>query len=112
MKFISVGKPKLGSTRWGLKRNGLMNTTEILTFTAEAIVTQMKLQCQSLLGSSAIAEKRLARIDTSRIKLPDSTIVIQAKEPSPEITSNLSLLTLCTSKPNSPLVRVPPCFGL
>ena len=112
MNFKSVGKPKIGSTRWGLERNGLMNTTETLTFTAEAIVTQMKLQCQSLLGSSAIAEKRLTRIDTSRIKLPDSTIVIQAKEPIPEITSTINSVKLCVSKPNSPLVRVQPCFGI
>ena len=84
MKFKSVGKPKLGSTRWGLERKGLMNTTEILKFTAEAIVTQIKMQYQSLLSSSATAEKRLARLDTSRIKLPDSAVVTQATELSRE----------------------------
>lgn len=80
MIFNNDGRPKFGSSRWGLARNGLMRPTEILQFTAEAIVTQIKLQYQSLLGSSAVTEKQLARIDTSRIRLPDSAVVTQAAE--------------------------------
>ncbi len=72
--------PKFGSTSWGLARNGSMSAREKLKFTAEAIVAQMKVQGRSLLGRSVPAVERLARLDTSRIRLPDTSVETQAVE--------------------------------
>jgi len=76
----TVPKPEFGSASWGLARNGSMSTTERLRFTIEAIVAQIKVQGRSLLGSSVAAEERLARLDTSCISLPDTSVVTQATE--------------------------------
>lgn len=75
-----VPKPEFGSTSWGLARNGSMSTTERLRFTIEAILAQINVQGRSLLRSSVPAAERLARIDTSRIRLPDTSAVTQAAE--------------------------------
>jgi len=76
----AMPKSKFGAASWGLSRIGLMSTTEKLKFTAEAIVAQMKVQGRSLLGSSVPAAERLARLETSRIRLPDTSVVTQAAE--------------------------------